>query len=175
MGIEFVADERDRKTEGMRQERKRLAKKAETQPEEAAEEMNYRELEISRTALLNPDPEKAYRLVNRDAKGRIGVLRGLGYKIVPEDAKVRLVTGEKIDGGQVHGDLVLMETPIENYERRRSRRALDERYLRAVKRKDRRSHHRSRRARVVRPIRQRRAARATRIKIVKRYDRSLRT
>jgi len=120
MGIEFVADERDRKTEGMRQERKRLAKKAETQPEEAAEEMNYRELEISRTALLNPDPEKAYRLVNRDAKGRIGVLRGLGYKIVPEDAKVRLVTGEKIDGGQVHGDLVLMETPIENYERRRS-------------------------------------------------------
>lgn len=119
MGIMVTKDEADKKIEGMREERKRIAKSGRS---DAGEEMAAREMEISRTAIRNPRPDKAYRLVNREHKGRVGVLKGYGYKMVDPDSETQLVTAEVVDGAQTHGDLVLMETPVENYERRRRNR-----------------------------------------------------
>lgn len=118
MGL-VVKDEADKKREGMAEERRRIANSGRS---DAAEEMRAREMELSRTAIRNPDPAKAYRLVNRDQKGRVGMLKGYGYKVVAPDATAQLITGEEVDGAQTHGDLILMETPIGNYERRRSKR-----------------------------------------------------
>lgn len=118
MGI-VVKDEADRKREGMAEERRRIANSGRS---DAGEELRAREMELSRTAIRNPDPKKSYRLANKDQKGRIGLLRGKGYKVVPTDDRAQLVTGEVVDGAQAHGDLILMETSAENYERNRSRR-----------------------------------------------------
>ncbi len=107
MGIMVTKDESDKRTEGIREERKRIARSGRS---DAAQEMQAREMEISR------------RLVNRDHKGRVGMLKGYGYKITKVDDEAQLVTGEEVEGAQTHGDLILMETPIANYERRRKSR-----------------------------------------------------
>lgn len=119
MGITITADEADKKVEGMRAERKKVASKGGSA---ALEELAARNVELDRTAIHNPDPRYAYRLANREQKGRIGVLKGLGYETVPPSDKAQLVVGIEQDGGQTHGDLVLMRTPVENYERRRARK-----------------------------------------------------
>lgn len=119
MGLLVTEDEADKKARGMREERQKIAKSGRP---DAAQEMQAREMEISRTAIRNPNPGKAYRLVNRDHKGRVGVLKGYGYKVVPPKDEAQLVTAEIVDEAQTHGDLILMETPIENYERRRAKR-----------------------------------------------------
>lgn len=116
MGIMVGEDESDKRTRGMREERKRIASSGRS---DAAAEMQAREMEISRTAIRNPNPEKAYRLVNRDWKGRVGILKGKGYKITDPEDKAQLVTGEVVEGAQTHGDLILMEVPVEKYERSR--------------------------------------------------------
>ncbi len=119
MGIMVTEDESDKRARGMREERQRIAKSGRP---DAAQEMQAREMQISRTAVRNADPKKAYRLVNKDWKGRVGILKGKGYKMVPENDKAQLVTSEPVDGAQTHGDLVLMEVPIEKYERSRADR-----------------------------------------------------
>lgn len=117
MGITVTADEADRKIQGMRETRKEIARKGGAA---AVQELSERVLELDRTAIHNPNPRYAYRLANRDHKGRVGVLKGLGYEIVPPSSEEQLVTGIEQDGGQTHGDLVLMRTKVENYERRRA-------------------------------------------------------
>lgn len=119
MGITVTADEADKRIEGMREKRKEIARKG---GPAAAQEMNDRVLELDRTAIHNPNPRYVYRLGNREAKGRIGVLKGSGYEVVPPSAEEKLVVGIEQDGGQTHGDLVLMRTPVENYEKRRARK-----------------------------------------------------
>ena len=119
MGILVTEDEADKKIRGAREERQKIARSGRP---DAGAELAAREMEISRTAIKNPDPKKAYRLVNRDNKGRVGMLKGYGYKITDVDADAQLVMGEEVEGAQAHGDLVLMETPLENYERRRNKR-----------------------------------------------------
>src|SRR5690242_12307032 len=119
MGILVTEDEADKRTRGMREERQRITKSGRP---DAAAEMAAKEMEVSRTAIKNPDPTKRYRLANKEHKGRVGVLKGYGYKVVDPDDKAQLVTGEEVDGAQSHGDLILMETTVENYERRRGAR-----------------------------------------------------
>lgn len=116
MGITVTADEYDKKIQGMRETRKEIARKGGSA---AAQELSDRVIELDRTAIHNPNPNYVYRLANRDHKGRVGVLKGLGYEIVPPNAEEQLVTGIEQDGGQTHGDLVLMRIGVKNHERRR--------------------------------------------------------
>jgi hypothetical protein len=117
MGITVTADEADKKVQEMREKRKEITKRG---GPSVQEELSERVLELDRTAIHNPDPHYAYRLANREHKGRVGVLKGLGYETVPVKDDAQLVVGVEQDGGQTHGDLVLMRTPIANYERRRA-------------------------------------------------------
>jgi hypothetical protein len=122
VGISVTEDEADKKIRGARETRKEIVKKH-TSSSHAADELNGRDLEINRTLLKDPNPEYAYRLVNRTKDGeRISLLQGMGYETVPEDDETRLIMSSNKDGCQVQGDLVLMRTPIENYENRRASR-----------------------------------------------------
>lgn len=119
MGIMVTKDEADKRVEGMKAERERIARSGRP---DAAQEIAAREIELSRTAIRNPKPGKAYRLANKDQKGRLGLLKGYGWKVTDPKDSAQLVTAEEVDGAQTHGDLVLMETSVENYERRRAKR-----------------------------------------------------
>lgn len=119
MGIMVTRDEADKKREGMEAERRRIARSGRS---DVAEELRAREMEISQTAIRNPDPKKAYRLANKDWKGRVGVLKGKGYKITPPDDAAQLITGVELEGAQTHGDLILMEIAVEKYEASRRRK-----------------------------------------------------
>jgi hypothetical protein len=121
MGIMVTKDEADKRLEGMKAERQKIVSSGRSE-RAITEELVARESELSRTAVLNPDPRKSYHLANKDQKGRVGILKGLGYKPTDPKGKAQLVTGEEVDGAQTHGDLMLMETPVENYERRRGLR-----------------------------------------------------
>lgn len=119
MGITITEDEFDKKIRGTREARKEMVErhKADTN---MGEELNFRDLELNRTALRNPDPKKAYHMVNRTKDGEnIAKRQGEGYICTPADSDTKWIMSVNKDECQVQGDLVLMETSIENYERRR--------------------------------------------------------
>lgn len=117
MGISVTADEADRKIEGARKERKEMVRRHSTNGTSMAEELRARAAELNPTHMDNPDPNYAYRLVDRRREGeRISQLEGMGYEVVPEDSPERLIHSSKRDGAQVRGDLVLMRTTAKAYE-----------------------------------------------------------
>lgn len=122
MGIEFIEDEADKARRGVREERREVIRKHKGRPT-ANEELIERELDP--TMLRGPYDElagKRFKWVNRVSRDghRIQYHEGHGYQIVdPDKSSVKPVIGVKKDGAYVQGDLVLMETPLENYERRR--------------------------------------------------------
>ena len=94
MGVEFVKDEADKK----RQE--------------------IRELGTDISALHNPDPNKRYRFINKNQQ-RVARFKAQGYEITSKDSKTKTsVNQPSPEGGQMLGDLVLMETSMDNYKRR---------------------------------------------------------
>lgn len=131
MGVTVTADEADRRLEGARKERQEVIRRHGQNRTDAREELAAVDHRINRTRIVNPDPEKAYRLVNRNKDGeRISLLEGSGYEVVPDDDKTQLAMSSKRDGAQIQGDLVLMRTTASNYEQRRAskRRYLEQIY-----------------------------------------------
>jgi hypothetical protein len=119
MAIE-IKDERDRKREGLIKETSELKKRAEAGDYSAGKALSERVRELDQTVLHTPDPKYAYRFGSNEKKGRVGQLKGLGYEVVPLDAKEQAVAGYEQDGAQTVGSMILMRTKRENYERRRA-------------------------------------------------------
>jgi len=119
MGISVTEDEADKKLRGVMETRKDVVRRH-AHDTGAAEELSGR-LEIEPTELRNPDPAKAYHLTDRRRDGEIIARRqGQGYEITDPKGKTKLLNGVVKDDAQIIGDLVLMETPVENYERRKA-------------------------------------------------------
>jgi hypothetical protein len=118
MAIDVTQDEADKRAASVRKQREEIL----CENPNAGEA--FESLQLDRTAIVNPQKGKAYHLVNRATQSgaRIQVLKGHGYKVTPENDPAQLLYGAKQDGGQVHGDLILMETDRANYEKRRSRK-----------------------------------------------------
>ena len=122
MGISVTEDEGDKKIRGALETRKEITRRH-ARDTSAAEEIEARGDEVDICLVKNGDISKAYRLVNRTKDGEhIARRQGAGYEVTDPKGKARLVGGVVKDDAQVMGDLVLMETPVENYERRRSMR-----------------------------------------------------
>jgi hypothetical protein len=123
MGITVTEDEADKKFRGVSEGRKDVVKRH-AHDADAAQEFQARSLEIEHTALRDPDPAKAYHLTDRRRDGEIIARKqGLGYEITDPKGKTKLINGVVKDDAQIMGDLVLMETPIENYEKRKQMKA----------------------------------------------------
>lgn len=119
MGITITEDEHDKAQRGIRETRKEIVRRHHRDQTDASEELNS--LELAETSIVNPNPEKAYHLVNRGKDGQyISRKKGMGYTTVKADDDAKLHGHAVVDGLQVYGDLVLMETPVANYERRRA-------------------------------------------------------
>jgi hypothetical protein len=119
VGITISEDEHDKKYRGMRETRKQIIEdhKHDTN---TPQELMARTWQIDQTKLKNPNLEKAYHLVDRRKDGEIiNKRRGQGYKITPASDETQLNGCAHVDESQVKGDLVLMETSAENYEKRR--------------------------------------------------------
>lgn len=133
MSVSVTLDEADKRVQGAREERKRIASRSGSLASKNAElaALNDR---VDRTGIVNPDPNYCYRLVDRRKDGeRVSLLEGMGYEVVPEDKSgtdTRLHMRSKKDGGQTQGDLILMRVPVEQYEssRGRKRRKLESMY-----------------------------------------------
>jgi hypothetical protein len=118
MGTEFK-DERDRQQEAIR----KLTQSG--RREEILGDPDLRRHFLSDnldpTMLKHPDPAKRYKLVNKEPR-RMARFEAGGYVKVPHNAKTQLPGRLRTeDGGQTNGDNVLMETPVENFERRLKR------------------------------------------------------
>lgn len=114
MGIEVVADERDRKQEGIRK-----AKRSGNTAEILANEDLRSEFDDSRldpTSIRNPDPNFRYKIVY-DERRRTRFAND-GYETVPSDDPTQLPGAKKIDGGQESAGGLLMRTPMTNYQKR---------------------------------------------------------
>lgn len=120
MGVEVTGDERDRKRAGAVREASDLKRRAESGDAAAARALQARIMELDQTVIHNPDPKYAYRMASNEKKGRVGQLKGMGYEVVPTDAKEQAVSGYEQDGAQTVGSMVLMRTRRENYERRKA-------------------------------------------------------
>lgn len=130
MGVQVTGDEVDRKLEGARKERREIVQRHVQNRTSAAEELAAVDHRVNRTAIRNPDPQYAYRLVNRNKDGeRISLLEGSGYEVVPEEDKTQLIQSSRRDGGQIQGDLILMRTHASNYE---ARKASKRRYMEQI-------------------------------------------
>ena len=119
MAIEITGDERDRKRQGAIKEASELKRRAELGDSEAGRALSERIRELDQTVIHAPDPKYAYRMASHEKKGRVGQLKGMGYEVVPVDAKEQAVAGYEQDGAQTVGSMILMRTKRENYERRR--------------------------------------------------------
>lgn len=119
MGITITEDEHDKAQRGIRETRKEIVRKHARDNTDASEELGV--LELAETSIVNPDPTKAYHLVNRGKDGQyISRKKGMGYKTVSAESDAKLHGHAVVDGQQVYGDLILMETPVANYEKRRA-------------------------------------------------------
>lgn len=114
MGIEVVADERDRKQQAIRTA-KRSGNTAEIL---AHEELRSEFLDdrLDPTAIKNPDPKYRYKIVYDDRR-RTRFMND-GYEVVPSNDPAQLPGSKKIDGGQEAAGGVLLRTPMENYQKR---------------------------------------------------------
>lgn len=118
MGITITEDEADKKHRGYAERAKETARRH-ANDTHMADEIAARPLDFDQTAVVNADPRYVYHLVDRRQDGKmISRRKGQGYETVPADAKEQLAEHAKVDGVQVNGDLVLMRTPVANYERR---------------------------------------------------------
>ncbi len=123
MGVTITEDEADKRLRGAMETRKEVVRRH-AHDTGAAEELSARPLEVEPTELRNPDPAKAYHLTDRRRDGEIIARKqGYGYEITDPKGKTKLINGVIKDDAQVIGDLVLMETPVENYEKRRGMKA----------------------------------------------------
>jgi len=96
-------------------------------PEVVKDEVDKRRDEIKVlgediTVLNNPDPAKRYRYINKDPK-RVARFLAAGYTITKksEGGASPLIDQPGLNGAQEFGDLVLMETPMENFLARKRR------------------------------------------------------
>lgn len=120
MSVSVTGDETDRKAEGLRAERQKVLKQKHRSVRDRAEEIIARDLD--KTMLINPDPTKRYKWVNRTAGDgeRVQIHEGYGYDVVkPKEGGVKPIVGRDKDGAFIQGGQVLMECPVEVYEQRR--------------------------------------------------------
>ncbi len=123
MGVTITEDESDKKLRGAMETRKEVVRRH-ANDNHAAEELAARPLEVEPTELRNPDPNKRYHLTDRRRDGEIIARKqGYGYEVTDPKGKTKLINGVIKDDAQIIGDLVLMETSDENYERRRGMKA----------------------------------------------------